>query len=660
MSYNRDDRARALQFVNALEALGYRVWWDAGLRIGESYDEVTEAALRQAAAVVVLWSPRSVVSRWVRAEATIAQKLGTFFPVMIEPCERPVMFELTQTADLSGWNGSANHPAWRAFCVDLDRFIKNEGSGAPQGADAKATAGPRVSGLAGLQGPIGRRTLLLQGAGLAAVVGLGAAGFVLIRGRDTRAPPNSLAVLPFRNISNSPEQDYFSEGLSAELRAALTQNPALQVAAPTSSRQVTREDEDVATIAGKLGVAFILQGSVAKAGDMIRVAADLVDAQAGVTRWSETFERSLVDVFAVQGEIARMVATALAARMLPTVSPQSGKAGQASSALPAGAAQTVGGSGNVAAFEAFLHGRAALALAASIETDRQALAWFDGAIDLDPGFAAAHAWRARALSALASQASSTQLMRRERDSAIEAARAAISLAPDYPAGYATLGWVLFNQALDVKAARTAFDKARALAPGDADVLMAAAVFNARTQDIAKARQDISRALVLDPLNSYAFRVAGTVSLVAGEYERALGELDRALALNPEGSVIHALRGQALAALERWSEARDAYLKEPNAIFRQQGLAIVHWKLGDQSAARAALLAMEAVGGSNAHYQHALVLAQWGQPDAALEALEKAYAQGDPGLAQMQTDQFLVTLRDTARFRALQTAIGFVS
>nr|MCU0882453.1 TIR domain-containing protein [Hyphomonadaceae bacterium] len=653
LSYNREDRSAAMRFAGALEALGHSVWWDAGLRVGEAYDEVTEAALRGASAVVVLWSPRSVVSRWVRAEATIAQKLGTLFPVMIEPCERPVMFELTQTADLCGWNGAARHPAWAAFCTELQAFV----AARPVQDEASPAAPVRLPGPPA-NGPgarIGRRRVLLQAAAVVTLAGAGATGIVLVRRSGRQAPARSLAVLPFANISGSPDQDYFSEGLSAELRAALTRNPALQVAAPTSSREVARANDDLRGMARQLGVAFVLQGSVAKAGDTIRVAADLIDARAGLTKWSETFERSLADVFAVQSEIAGMVATALAAR----IGGPDPSGGETTSPAPAGAPSTPGGSANVAAFEDFLHGREALGRAASIDTDRQALAWFDAAIAKDPGYAAAHAWRARTLSVLASQAGDGAAMRSNRDAAIGAARTAISLAPGYPAGYATLGWVLFNQVLDVKAARDAFDRARTLAPGDADVLMASAVFNARTGRPTAAREDITRALVLDPLNPYAFRVAGTVSMIAGDNARALEELDRALALNPAASVIQAFRAQALAGLDRWPEAREAWAAEPSDMFKQQGLAIADWKLGNREAARAAFNALQATSGDSANYQKAQVLAQWGEPDAALDALEAAHGAGDAGLAQLYTDPFLVTLRNTPRFRALLSSIGFV-
>ena len=114
LSYNREDQAKARRFAEAFTAEGFGVWWDVTLRTGEAYDEVTEAALRAAKAVVVLWSKRSVASRWVRAEATLGDRKGALVPAMIEPCERPVMFELTQTAELSHWDGAADDAAWRA------------------------------------------------------------------------------------------------------------------------------------------------------------------------------------------------------------------------------------------------------------------------------------------------------------------------------------------------------------------------------------------------------------------------------------------------------------------------------------------------------------------------------------------------------------------
>jgi tetratricopeptide (TPR) repeat protein len=138
LSYNREDAAIARRYAEGFEREGLSVWWDVALRSGEAYDEVTEAALRGAGAVVVLWSQRSVVSRWVRAEATIADRNRTLVPAMIEPCERPIMFELTQTADLSTWNGAPDDPTWLGFVHDVREFLQRAKSPSP-GAGERAT-----------------------------------------------------------------------------------------------------------------------------------------------------------------------------------------------------------------------------------------------------------------------------------------------------------------------------------------------------------------------------------------------------------------------------------------------------------------------------------------------------------------------------------------
>jgi hypothetical protein len=123
LSYSRDDQATARRFAEGFERAGLSVWWDATLNPGEAYDKVTEQALEEASAVVVLWSKKSVDSRWVRAEATQANSAGTLVPVMIEPCKRPIMFELTHTADLSRWNGDAHDKDWLAYLAGVRRFV---------------------------------------------------------------------------------------------------------------------------------------------------------------------------------------------------------------------------------------------------------------------------------------------------------------------------------------------------------------------------------------------------------------------------------------------------------------------------------------------------------------------------------------------------------
>src|SRR6516162_8256218 len=193
LSYTREDQAAAQRFAEAFEAQGLSVWWDAALRSGEAYDQVTEEALRTAKAVVVLWSKRSVVSRWVRAEATLADRNRTLVPAMIEPCDRPIMFELTQTADLCGWNGDAMNAAWRAFLSDVGRFV--EAGAAPPAAQRP----PRHA--ASTWPPL----------------------------PSTRP---SLAVLPFINRSDVETDEIFALGMVEDLTAALAANHWMDVLSP--------------------------------------------------------------------------------------------------------------------------------------------------------------------------------------------------------------------------------------------------------------------------------------------------------------------------------------------------------------------------------------------------------------------------------------------
>src|SRR5664279_1925591 len=156
LSYSRDDQATARRFAEGFEREGFSVWWDQTLNPGEAYDQVTEKALLEAKAVVVLWSKKSVDSRWVRAEATQAGRNNTLVPVMIEPSNRPIMFELTHTADLSHWIGDSNDQAWQAYCTGVRRFVDakpaaihlTRAAEAPDAAPALAIAKPLGTSIA--------------------------------------------------------------------------------------------------------------------------------------------------------------------------------------------------------------------------------------------------------------------------------------------------------------------------------------------------------------------------------------------------------------------------------------------------------------------------------------------------------------------------------
>ena len=280
LSYNREDAAVAKRFAEAFAAEGLNVWWDTALRSGEAYDEVTEAALRGAKAVVVLWSPRSVVSRWVRAEATIADRCKTLVPVTIEACERLIMFELTQTAELSHWTGDAADKAWLAFLGDVRQFVGREVSAsappAPITAPEPAPAKP---------------------------------------GERGEAP--SLAVLPFTNRSGLPEDEVFAIGMVEDVIDALSQGVNLRVlSSSTTARFATGAMPDLTSLGKQLGVRYLLEGNVRRVGNDLRVTTQLVEAACGEILSTQKFDRPLAELAALQEDLVRSVAANLGMQVL--------------------------------------------------------------------------------------------------------------------------------------------------------------------------------------------------------------------------------------------------------------------------------------------------------------------------------------------------------
>ncbi len=279
LSYNREDQAVARRFAEAFGAEGFEVWWDATLKSGEAYDEVTEAALRTAKAVVVLWSPRSVVSRWVRAEATLADRNKTLVPCTIEPCDRPIMFELTQTAELSHWQGEPTDRTWVAFLGDVRQFLNRRVEPAapamqPQ-PSAPSSAQPETR-----------------------------------RGKRGEAP--SLAVLPFVNRSGLPEDEVFAFGMVEDIIDALSQSTGVRVVSSSATARFrTGAIPDLAAMAEQLGVRYVLEGNVRRSGEALRVTTQLVEASDGEVLWSRKFDRPLQDLAALQEDLVLDVARQL-------------------------------------------------------------------------------------------------------------------------------------------------------------------------------------------------------------------------------------------------------------------------------------------------------------------------------------------------------------
>lgn len=615
LSYSRQDESYAKRLATALEQAGYAVWWDALIEGGTAYSRSIAEALETADVVIVLWTRHSIESDWVKDEAGYGRERHRLVPLSLDGSQPPLGFRQYQVIDLSHWRGRRKAPEIAAIERAIELAIGN--------GHASRTAG---------QAPISRRRMLIGGS--AATAAIVAVGGTFIWGRGSlsgRAAPLSIAVLPFRSINADHSQDYFADGLTEEVRSALTRIDALRVLAGTSSEKANEHADDVKAIAASLGVGYLLTGTVQRAANTVRIAVDLADGLTGFSRWSQSVDRKLIDIFAVQTEIARMVAKAMSV--------------QVATARPA-----PGGTKNVHAYENFLQGRALFNLAKDEPSDRASLTYFEMAIAEDPGFALAHAARSRSLAAIAGEYANADQLKPLYSEAIAAARRAVDLAPELAEGHLALGYALFTGRLDIGGAWRSYQRAYSLGLGNADIALLYALYCSRAGRPEEAKAAVERAVSLDPLNPRAHRAQGSVAYAARRFADALPPLQRALQLNSKMTFAHSLAGNSMLGLGRVAEALKHFETEPEAQFRLTGLAIAERRIGNHAAAEKAFADLKSQVGDAALYQQAEVLAQWGQVDQSLHTLARARDVGDSGLTYAATDMMLDPLRKDARFQ----------
>jgi TolB-like protein len=488
LSYNREDQAVARRYAEAFEASGLSVWWDTTLRVGEAYDEVTEAALRGAKAVVVLWSSRSVVSRWVRSEATLANRANTLAPVMIEPCDRPIMFELTQTADLIHWQGNTDDDVWRSFIGQVRQFIGDERvfdvSPTPTGKQVKAL--------------LPRETLL--------------------------------AVMAFDNLSNDPELSYFSDGVSEEILYTVARAKGLRVIGKASSFQFRGSDKTTRNVAEALGATHMLDGSVRRSGDHIRISAELVDTASLETLWSHRFDRALTDIFALQDEIAAAIAEALDRHFSPDRAPQQV---------------------NPEAYDYYLQARATFSQDLSWAAQQKCIELLEKAIEADPNFA--DAWGALAIY-------------RRGSGAIAAARHALNINPNCSTSHAALALNCPPFARHAEKLRYA-ERAYELAPDDQ---LVSGVYMSALMSLGYLEKACAVALANYQRNPLSPQVAGGLALAyryAGRQREAIAVCEQAIKDFPQAEYPKYARGVIAifdADVER-AAARDDEVSAAGAL-----------------------------------------------------------------------------------------------
>ncbi|WP_449428892.1 TIR domain-containing protein [Rhodanobacter umsongensis] len=277
VSYARSDKARVAPLVAAIEARGWSVWWDPDITPGQEFDDQIEAEIDAARAVVVVWTPTSVVSRWVRGEAREAAERGILVPVRFEQARLPMDVRAIHTTDLDEWGENPGSPSAQECLRALAAMIARTQA---------SQSGTATSGSA-------------------------------LPSSEKDSAHFTICVLPFTNMSGDPEQEYFSDGITEDIITDLSKISALAVSSRNSAFMYKREHVDIQKVARELKVSHVLEGSVRKAGGRVRISAQLIDGASNNHVWAERYDRDSSDIFALQDEISQAIVKALKLRLLP-------------------------------------------------------------------------------------------------------------------------------------------------------------------------------------------------------------------------------------------------------------------------------------------------------------------------------------------------------
>jgi len=668
LSYASQDAEAATRIGDALRAAGIDVWFDQSkLRGGDSWDAQIKKHIHDCAIFMPLISERTNARtegyfrrEWKLATRRLLDRADdTVFlvPVVIDETRESgarVPEEFLQ-AQWTWLPGGETPPA---FAQRVRQLLDADFAAAPH-APAASTRPPEASARSK---PSGRPSFWVGGRGgrnawgvglglIALLVVLGGGAFwyfqsagkapALTAARPAKfsPPPHSVAVLAFTNMSGDAKDEYFSDGLSEELLNTLVRVKDLQVAARTSSFSFKGTSTDIPTVGRKLNVGAVLEGSVRKAGDRVRITTQLINTVTGYHLWSQTFDRDVKDILALQAEIATKVASALQAVLL--VDDQK--------------LLTVGGTADPAAFDAYL--RARQEGHEYNETTLEAtIALYDEAIERDPNFALAHAYRAQALFSLA-------LLNQDfshEATALASAEKAVALAPTAGSAYTILGSVLSvfaNDGNDLAKAEAVLKRGLTVEPGNFDLLSEYADLASllqRPDAIAIARQ----AVALNPLKPYTYFTLGRVLASFRQFDEALGAMNTAVAMSDSDfgfvvrrGLLELEAGRPRAAVTD-CETDDADL---NGVIC---LAIAYHQTGRIPEATAMLNRLVAAGGDAMAYQYAEIYTQWGQKETAIKWLETALRLRDPGLTGIKADSLLDPIRDAPQFKQIVQQLNF--
>jgi TolB-like protein/predicted Zn-dependent protease len=671
LSYASQDAEAAQRICDALREAGVEVWFDRSeLRGGDVWDQ----SIRQKIGDCALFLPLISANTNARSEGyfRLEWKLAvdrSYLMAAEKPFLLPVIVDGTLDIDALvpdkfrevQWTRLPDGKTSTAFAQRVSHLLSPGTRIIP--ILARSPAGILPRGLRFLRSGIALTgivvAVVLLGGYFAAerfVLSNGAAGARTpsVSSHEPSPPPftppaHSVAVLPFTNLSGDPKQEYFSDGVSEEMINALAHIDALQVSARTSSFSFKNKDTDIGTIARKLNVAAILEGSVRRSGNTVRITAQLINTANGYHIWSQDYDRDLKDILVLQADVARSIARQLQAKLL----------------IDEPAKIQAGGTHNADAYDAVLRGRHFMTIVGSEavrETAlRSALTAFDQAAALDPNYADAYAGRAHALVNIMLSSKDFAIRESMREDARLAAERAVALAPDEAEVHQSLWYVRAVGFLDFAAAMPEIERALALEPGSASVQEAFAMQSSWLGHADVAIQAQRQAIRLDPENYLVRLNLAGILINARHFEEAFTAAQDAKAVNPEGRRTGALIAEVYLALgkaqmaQQYCEASSTLLKESD---RQLCLALAYHALGRLPEAEAELASYEASYGESAAYDYAAICAQWGNRQQALDWLGTAERRHDPGFQHLRVDWMLDPIRSEPRFKALERRFNF--
>ncbi len=473
---------------------------------------------------------------------------------------------------------------------------------------------------------------------------------------ESNAAPNekSVAVLAFANLSDDKGSEYFSDGISEELLTVLQKIPGLHVAARTSAFSFKGKNATAQEIGQKLGVAHLVEGSVRKAGDVVRIAARLTQTNTGEQQWSENYTRNLKDVFAVQTELAQTIVGQLSGQLTNGTSDPAAKAAIQAEVQAA----EKGGTKNVEAHESYLQGRF-YENRHSEKSAREALAAYQHAVELDPRFARAwagvartHTWIAGFVTEGGQKAFDAHLA-----SARDAVAQALTIEPELPDALYARAWLETNFDFNWSAATQTVSKVMALAPADPNVLIAAANLETSRGNTDRAIEIYRKAVELDPVNAQsrsflAFGLANT-----RRFAEAQAEYARVTELNSSAPWAHAGLGLSYLLQNKFEEAATEAQADAGEWARLLIVSCARWaqkRVPESDAALNELIKNEA---ETAAFQIAEAYGYRGDKDKAFEWLARARRQRDPGLGNLLKDPLLENLRNDPRWDTFLHEMG---